>query len=57
MQRIDPNSPDLEPEQVLIYLQLGYRKPQNEYKETLLRQIREGEAKGYVLEIPSNGLY
>jgi len=47
---------DLDPEQVLLYLSMGRRNPQNEYEERLLKQIREIEAKGGSVEIPFNGL-
>ena len=50
------NSPDLEPEQVLLYLSLGSRTPQNEYEKRLLKQIKEIRAKGQSVEIPFNGL-
>ena len=49
-------SMDLEPEQVLLYLSMGRRKPQNEHEERLLKQIREIESKGRSVEIPFNGL-
>ncbi len=50
------NSMDLEYEQIMVYLAMGRRKPQNEDEEELLRQIREIEGKGNELDIPFNGL-
>ena len=50
------DSMDLDPEQVLLYLSMGRRNPQNEYEERLLKQIREIEAKGGSVKIPFNGL-
>jgi hypothetical protein len=52
MPRLDPNSPDLEYDQVIVYLGLGSRKPQNEKEKELLRQIKEIEAKGHIVDIP-----
>ena len=49
----DPNSPDLEYDQIMVYLNLGSRTPQNEKEERLLKQIREIEAKGHIVWIPS----
>jgi len=56
MPRLDPNSKDLEPDQVLCYLILGSRKPQNDYERKLLKQIKEIKAKGLSVEIPFNGI-
>jgi hypothetical protein len=53
-ERIDPNSPDLDPDQVLCYLGLGSRAPQNDYERRLLAEIKEIEAKGHLVEIPFN---
>lgn len=39
-------------QKTILELQLGKRKPKNIEEEELLKQIREGEAKGYVLEMP-----
>ncbi len=50
------NSMDLEYEQLMVYLAMGQRQPQNEKEEILLKQIREIEAKGNELDIPFNGL-
>ncbi len=50
------DSMDLDPEQVLLYLSMRKRKPQNESEERLLKEIREIEAKGRSVEIPFNGL-
>jgi len=52
MPRLDPNSPDLEYDQIIVYLGLGSRKPQNEKEEILLKQIREIEAKGHFVDVP-----
>jgi len=54
MAKIDPNHPDLEPDQVLCYLTLGSREPQNDYERRLLNEIKETEAKGRIVEIPFN---
>jgi hypothetical protein len=51
---IDPNSLDLDPDQVLCYLSLGSREPQNDYERRVLADVREAEAKGYIIEIPFN---
>ncbi len=50
------DSMDLDPEQVLLYLSMRKRNPQNEDEERLLKQIREIESKGRSVEIPFNGL-
>lgn len=47
----DPNDPDLEPDQVLCYLAMGSRIPQNDYERRLLEGIKEIPP-GHVLEIP-----
>lgn len=50
------NSMDLEPEQILNYLAMGRRKPQNEQEERWLRDIKDIDARGNALDIPSNML-
>ncbi len=50
------DSMDLDPEQVLLYLSMRKRNPQNEDEERLLKQIRAIESKGRSVEIPFNGL-
>jgi len=57
MTQKDHNSMDLEPEQILVYLSLGYRTPQNDYESKLLKEIKAIHAKGQCVEIPGNGLY
>ncbi len=47
----DPNGTDLEPDQVLCYLAMGARIPQNDYERRLLEGIKEIPP-GHVLEIP-----
>jgi hypothetical protein len=47
---------DLDPEQILLYLSMRKRNPQNEDEEILLKEIREIESKGRSVEIPFNGL-
>jgi len=53
MPRLDPNSPDLEYDQIMVYLSLGSRTPQNEKEKRLLAQINEIKEKGHILSIPS----
>lgn len=36
----------------VIDLSLGRREPANEDERRLLKQIKEGEAKGYMLDLP-----
>lgn len=52
----DPNDPELEPDQILCYLSLGSRKPQNAKERGWLQSIKESEQKDYVkeIEIPFN---
>ncbi len=50
------DSMDLDPEQVLLYLSMRKRNPQNEDEEILMKEIREIESKGRSVEIPFNGL-
>jgi len=57
MEKIDYNSPDLEPDQVLANLGLGYRTPQNEFEKDLLKQIREIEDEGFQVGIPPMGIF
>lgn len=56
MEKIDPNSPDLELEQIYVYLALGSRTPQNEDEKKLLKEIKRTKKQGYTVEIPFNGL-
>lgn len=57
MSKKDYNSMDLEYEQIMVYLSLGFRTPQNEKEERLLKQIKEIHAKGQCMEIPGGGVY
>jgi hypothetical protein len=57
MTKKDYNSMNPEPEQILVYLSLGYRTPQNDYERKLLKGIKAIHAKGQCVEIPGNGLY
>lgn len=57
MEKIDYNSPDLESDQILVYLSLGFRKPQNEKEKNLLKQIREIQASGQRVEMPPMGMF
>ncbi len=50
------DSMDLDPEQVLLYLSMRKRNPQNESEERLMKQIREIESRGRSVEIPFNAL-
>ncbi len=50
------DSMDLDPEQVLLYLSMRKRNPQNESEEIMMMEIREIESKGRSVEIPFNGL-
>lgn len=54
MAKTDPNATDLDPDQVLCYLAIGSREPQNEMEQSWLDGVREAEAKGYIIEIPFN---
>lgn len=56
MEKIDPNSPDLELEQIYVYLTLGSRTPQNEDEKKLLKEIKKINKQGYEVDIPFNGL-
>lgn len=56
MDKIDPNSPDLDLEQIYVYLTLGSRTPQNEDEKKLLKEIKRIKKQGYTVEIPFNGL-
>lgn len=50
------NSMDTDIEQIQVYLMSGRRTPQNEKERQLLKEIREIEAKGRVVEVLSSGL-
>jgi hypothetical protein len=54
MEKIDTNSMDLEWDQILCYLALGSRTPQNESEKIILKQIKDIEAKGNTVDIPFN---
>lgn len=56
MEKFDYNSPDLEPEQIYVYLTLGSRTPQNEEEKKLLKEIKKIKREGYVVDIPFNGI-
>jgi len=56
MEKTDPNSSDLEPEQIYVYLTLGSRTPQNEDEKKLLKEIKRIKKQGYTVDIPFNGL-
>jgi hypothetical protein len=50
------NSMDLDYDQIILYLEMGRRKPQNKKEERLLEQIRDIGRRGRSVEIPFNGL-
>ncbi|MBP7507447.1 MAG: hypothetical protein KA807_06490 [Prolixibacteraceae bacterium] len=50
------NSPDLDLEQIYVYLTLGSRTPQNEDEKKLLKEIKRIKKQGYTVEIPFNGI-
>ena len=52
MERTDPNSLDLELDEIIVYLGLGSRKPQNKEEEELLKEIKDIEAKGGIVSVP-----
>ena len=58
MKNVDYNSNELESDQVLAYLALGYRTPQNEEEEKILQEIEKNREEGriYEIEIPFNGI-
>jgi len=52
----DYNSPDLEMDQIQLYLMQNRRTPQNEFEKKLLAEIREIEAKGQTVAFLHNGI-
>jgi len=52
----DYDSMDLDMDQIQVYLMSGKRTPQNINERELLKQIREIEAKGRVVDVLSNGI-
>jgi hypothetical protein len=54
MPKTNPNSNHLEHDQILCYLALGSRKPQNEKEERWLKSINDAKIMGYSVEIPAN---
>lgn len=46
------DNPDLDKEHVLLYLSMRRRKPQNKWEKELLKEIKEIEAKGRIVEVP-----
>jgi len=56
MEKFDYNSPDLDLEQIYVYLTLGSRTPQNEDEKELLREIKKIKKEGYGIDIPFNGI-
>lgn len=44
----------LEKEEILLYLSLGKRTPQNESEEKMLNEIEEIREKGQIIDIPFN---
>jgi len=53
---IDYDSMDLDIEDIQVYLMSGKRSPQNPKERQLLKEIREIEEKGRVVEVLSNGI-
>ena len=58
MKNVDYNSNELESDQVLAYLTLGYKTPQNEEEEKIVQEIEKNREEGriYEIEIPFNGI-
>lgn len=56
MEKVDPNSPDLDLEQIYVYLTLGSRTPQNEDEQKLLKEIKRIKKEGHTVDILFNGL-
>jgi len=52
----DYDSMDLDMDQIQVYLMSGKRTHQNINERELLKQIREIEAKGRVVDVLSNGI-
>lgn len=52
----DPNSMELDPEQVYAYLTLVIRTPHNDYERELLKEINRIKRDGFMVDIPSNGI-
>ena len=52
----DYDSMDLDIDQIQVYLMSGRRTPQNTKERQLLKEIREIEEKGRVVEVLSNGI-
>ena len=52
----DYDSLDLDIEDIQVYLMSGKRTPQNPKERQLLKEIREIEEKGRVVEVLSNGI-
>jgi len=52
----DYESMDLDIDQIQVYLMSGKRTPQNTKERQLLKEIREIEDKGRVVEVLSNGI-
>lgn len=52
--RKDYNSMSLEKEEILLYLSLGKRTPQNESEEQMLKEIKEIRERGQIVDIPFN---
>ena len=45
------NSPDLDTDIIQMKLRSGERKPQNEFEESVLKEILDARAEGYELEV------
>jgi len=52
----DYDSIGLDIDQIQVYLMSGKRTPQNPKERQLLKEIREIEERGRVVEIPSSGV-
>ena len=52
--RNDYNSMSLDREEILLYLSLGKRTPQNESEEQMLKEIKEIRKRGQIVDIPFN---
>ncbi|GAB1405988.1 MAG: hypothetical protein PHX54_11520 [Lentimicrobiaceae bacterium] len=52
--RNDYNSMSLDREEILLYLSLGKRTPQNESEKQMLKEIKEIHDRGLIVDIPFN---
>lgn len=48
------NSPDLDTNEVMLYLHAGKRKPQNDFERHLLEEMKDIEANGGIIDFSEN---